>query len=306
MGGIAVMTISKQRAAASALMLGFACQCFANEHVKVDVQVSRDIVEPQLVAGILLVRNESRMRVPGWASISLDTQGPCSHAESSYRTLKSSDPRLASQVAFEMLPGSWFASWQPFWRPSVGCKLLGQVALTEQLGGKEMTRITRRAAVPAPFGLGAPPSKMNEEFEFETIVWKESFILHGREPAGTALQVQILVKNLARAPRTIAITSREIDCERRSYAYVVGPGEGHPLMTSGPIELQANGWGVLAQRIRGFDDPSQCRFRIIVSERRASSSDILREDRHSGDHWREVMDVTGELTPIGTLEYLSY
>lgn len=275
--------------------------------VDLEVQVTRDVSEPQLVFGIALVRNTSDTRVFGWSSVPLDQHRPCSGWRYHYWAMQKSDPRLAPQVAFDMPPGSWFASWQPYWRPGASCELLGEVILTSHAGGQEVAKLSRSAKIPArPERPSLLPSGIEGTLKFETMVWSEEFISHGREPSGDALQLQLLVRNKAPAARTIAITSRMIECDKSSYAFVVGPGAGHPAMTSGPIELSASGWGVLAQRIRGSGDPSMCRYQIVISEMRGTSEEMLKGEGHSPKHWIEVTTVEGRLLPIGKLSYLSY
>jgi hypothetical protein len=257
--------------------------------------------------GIGLVSNESDSRVTGWSSIPLDQRKPCSGWQYDYHEMHNSDPRLASQVMFEMPPGSWYASWQPYWRPDSKCELLGEVVLTSKPGGKELVRISRRGKIPDRPSRPSPPLKGAEAaLKFETMVWGEVFMAHGREPSGEALQIQLLVRNEAPVARTIAITNRTIKCDKSSYAFIVGPGAGHPAISSGPIEVAANGWGVLAQRVRGSGNPAKCRYEVVISETRGTSDKVLQTKGHPAKHWADVTTMQGQLVPVGKLEYLSF
>ena len=276
-------------------------------NVELETQITWDVNEPPLALALGIVRNSSDARIHGWSSVSLEERKPCPEGQYSHWMMKNSDPRLASQVAFDMPPGSWFASWQPYWNPAASCELRGEVVLTSHAGGPEVATLLRHATIPArPERPSLPPSGIEGMLEFEAIVWNEEFILHGREPSGDALQLQLLVRNKAQSSRTVAITARSIVCDSSSFAFVVGPGAGHPAMTSGPIALSANGWGVLAQRIRGSGDPSTCRYELVISELRAMSDLALQVGDYSAKHWIEVTTIKGQLMPIGMLSYLSY
>ena len=279
----------------------------SNEKVDLEIQITWDASEPQLASGVGLVRNSSDSRIYGWSSLSLGGREHCSDPKYVNRTLSNGDPRLATQVAFDMPPGSWFASWQPYRDPAASCRLHGVVVLTSEMVGQEVGRFSRRASIPArPERPGLAPSGTVGPLELEAMVWTEEFILRGREPAGDALQLQLLARNKAQFARTIAITDRSIVCDNSSFAFVVGPGAGHPGMTSGPMTLSAGGWGVLAQRVRGSGDPSTCRYQLVISESRATSDLAIRVGDYSAKQWAEVAKLEGGLAPVGLLSYLSF
>lgn len=275
------------------------------QQVDLKVQVIRDVSEPYLMIGVGLVTNASDARLFGWSSIPLDQRKPCSGWQYDHSEMRDSDPRLSAQVMFNMPPGSWYASWHPYWRPDLKCELLGTVSITSKPGGQVTSKISSRAKIPdRPSKPSAPTKRGMPALKFETMVWGEVFMARGREPSGESAQLQLLIRNEAAVARTIAITNRKITCDKSAFAFVVGPGAGHPAITSGPIEVSAGGWGVLAQRIRGSGDLSKCSYQVAISETLGTNDRILQSDGVPAKHWIEVATVKGQLVPVGKLEYL--
>ncbi len=277
----------------------------ADPPVGFDLKIVDDPFDSRYKSALAVTRNRTRSTLFGHISYSLAGKKLCDADFIESSDLNLPDPRT-SPVVFRLPPGQWFANWQFFVQPpdKAGCQLSGLVVLTDGETGPDTGQYRRISNLPRIPDEHPVIPVTPGRFRSETVVWREEMTLHGREPDGDSLQVQLLIVNLTGEPRRLAVTGRELSCTAgRPYDFIIGPGAGHPIMTTGPINVPPHGWGVLAQRLRGTGDPIGCSVTLVVSER-LGDPNLHKAVRHIfGKHWREALRISVPLRPLGSLNY---
>jgi hypothetical protein len=103
--------------------------------------------------------------------------------------------------------------------------------------------------------------------------------------SGSAIQVQILVRNMNSEWRDVALSRRHLACGRGSQAsWLIGRGEAQSGLSSGPMPVGPKDWVVFSQRVVVAGSVSSCEVEVTLEEFR-------------NDEWKDVTTVRKILRP---------